>query len=191
MADSITIFGIAGSIRGNSFNRAVLRSARILVPDGTELDVFDDLAEVPPFNEDNEQSPPHVVSDMKARIRRADAVLFVTPEYNYSVPGVLKNAIDWASRPYGDSAWEGKPTAIMSASPGFIGGVRAQHHLRQSLVFLDMHPLNRPEVIITNAGAHFDHDGTLIDPASRESIRRLLSSLVTWTRRLQGVPAAA
>ena len=191
MPESTTIFGIAGSIRANSFNRAVLRSAKNLLPDGTELDIFDDLAEVPPFNEDYELSPPHVVADMKARIRRADALLFVTPEYNYSVPGVLKNALDWASRPYGDSAWEGKAAAIMSASPSMLGGVRAQHHLRQSFVFLDIRALNRPEVIITTAGAHFDGDGILVDPASRETIRRLLSSLVTWTRQLNAITAAA
>jgi chromate reductase len=123
---------------------------------------------------------------LKKRIREADAILFVTPEYNYSVPGVLKNAIDWASRPYGDSAWDGKPAAIMGASIGTIGTARAQHHLRQMCVFLNVFPINRPEVMIGNASERFDADGNLIDEQSRELIRELLQGLVDWTRRLQG-----
>jgi hypothetical protein len=109
---------------------------------------------------------------------------FVTPEYNYSIPGVLKNAIDWASRPYGDSAWSGKPAAIMGASIGMIGTARAQYHLRQVMVFLDMFPINQPEVMIGNASKRFDANGNLTDDTTRDFIRQLLQKLVEWTRRI-------
>ena len=121
---------------------------------------------------------------MKQKVRAADAILFVTPEYNYSIPGVLKNAIDWASRPYGDSAWEGKPVAMMGASIGMIGTARAQYHLRQSCVFLNMFPLNQPEVMIANASQKFDQQGNLTDQLTRDKIAELLQALVVWTRRL-------
>jgi chromate reductase len=117
-------------------------------------------------------------------VRAADAILFATPEFNYSIPGVLKNAIDWASRPYGDSAWEGKPVALMGASPGNLGTARAQYHLRQVFVFLNMFPLNRPEVMISNADEKFDDQGNLTDQATRERIGKLLVSLESWTRQL-------
>jgi len=126
------------------------------------VEIFE-LDGIPGFNQDDEQNPPVKVVELKRRIREADAILFVTPEYNYSVPGVLKNAIDWASRPYGDSAWNGKPAAIMGASIGTIGTARAQYHLRQMMVFLNMFPLNRPEVMIGNAGDRFDESGNLAD----------------------------
>src|SRR3954454_14086404 len=140
---AITILGIAGSLRKDSYNRALLRAATELSPAGAAIETFD-LNQVPPYNGDHEMAPPQPVVDLKARIRAADAILFVTPEYNYSVSGVLKNAIDWASRPYGDSAWNGKPAAIMGASPGAQGTARAQYHLRQMLVFLNMFPINQP-----------------------------------------------
>jgi chromate reductase len=118
-------------------------------------------------------------------VRAADGILFVTPEYNYSVPGVLKNAIDWASRPYGDSAWAGKPAAIMGASTGMIGTARAQYHLRQMLVFLDMHALNRPEVMIPSAQDKFDAQGNIKDEKTRQKIRELLAALAQWTVRMK------
>ncbi len=121
----------------------------------------------------------------KNKIRSADAILIVTPEYNYSIPGVLKNAIDWASRPPGDNAWKGKPVALMSASTGRFGGARAQYHLRQCLVFLDMHPLNRPEVMVSNAKDSFDEQGKLKDDKTRMLVTELLNDLVTWTRKLK------
>ena len=139
----IKILGIAGSLRKASFNRAALRAAQKLVPEGASLDIFD-IEGLPGFNQDEEKNPPAKVVDMKAKIRAADAILFSTAEYNYSIPGVLKNAIDWASRPYGDSAWNGKPVAVMGASVGVIGTARAQYHLRQVFVFLDMDPVNQP-----------------------------------------------
>ena len=184
MSKPVRILGIAGSLRRESYNRAALRAAAQLVPPDATLDIFE-LDGIPGFNQDEEQNPPAKVVELKRRIREADAVLFVTPEYNYSVPGVLKNAIDWASRPYGDSAWSEKPAGIMGASVGSIGTARAQYHLRQTMVFLNMFPLNRPEVMIGNAATRFDKDGRLTDEATRDVIRQLLTNLVAWTRRLQ------
>ena len=178
MDRSITIFGIAGSVRKDSYNMSALRAAKELMPSGVELDIFEDLAEIPPFNEDTEFMPEPVVVDLKARIRNAAGILFVTPEYNYSVPGVLKNAIDHASRPYGDNAWDGKPCAIMGASISMFGSARAQYHLRQSCVFLNMFPLNQPEVMIPNAAAAFDDNGKLTNEMSRKLMSQLLENLV-------------
>jgi len=183
MSKDIHILGIAGSLRRGSYNRAALRAAVDLVPAGTTLDVFE-IDGIPGFSEDEEQNPPAKVVELKKRIREADAVLFVTPEYNYSVPGVLKNAIDWASRPYGDSAWDGKPAAVMGASVGMLGSARAQYHLRQMFVFLNMFPINQPEVMIANAFERFDSSGNLTDEKTKEFIRQLLQNLVEWTRRL-------
>jgi chromate reductase len=181
MSKPLTILGIAGSLRKNSYNRAALRAAQQLVPEGAKLEIFE-LEGIPMFNQDEEQNPPDKVKQLKARIRAADAILLVTPEYNYSIPGVLKNAIDWASRPYGDNAWQGKPVALMGASVGPLGTSRAQYHLRQVFVFLDMLPLNKPEVMIGNASQRFDEAGNLVDPETRKRIRGLLESLVSWAR---------
>jgi chromate reductase, NAD(P)H dehydrogenase (quinone) len=183
MNQPIRILGIAGSLRRESYNRSALRAAAQLAPEGATVDIFE-LDGIPGFNQDDEQNPPAKVADLKRRIRNADAILIVTPEYNYSVPGVLKNAIDWASRPYGESAWNGKPAAIMGASIGNIGTARAQYHLRQMMVFLNMFPLNEPEVMIGNAAERFDAEGNLTDEATKEYIRKLLQSLVDWTRRI-------
>ena len=155
----------------------------ILPPDAT-LDIFE-IDGIPGFSQDEEQNPPAKVAELKRRVREADAVLFGTPEYNYSIPGVLKNAIDWASRPYGDSAWSGKPAGIMGASVGGIATARAQYHLRQIMVFLNMFPLNQPEVLIGHAAERFDKAGNLTDDKTKDHIRLLLTSLVVWTRRLQ------
>ena len=183
MSRQVRFLGIAGSLRRASYNRAALRAAAQLVPEGATIETFE-LDGIPGFSEDDEQSPPEKVTELKRRIREADAILFVTPEYNYSVPGVLKNAIDWASRPYGDSAWSGKPAAIMGASVGTLGTARAQYHLRQMMVFLNMFPVNQPEVMIGNAQERFDADGNLTDDATKEFIRQLLQNLVQWTRRI-------
>jgi len=150
MAKPVLILGIAGSLRTASYNRAALRAATQLVPEGATLEIIE-LDGIPAFNQDTEQNPPAKVIELKKRIRAADAILIVTPEYNYSIPGVLKNAIDWASRPYGHSAWSGKPAAIMGASVGATGTARAQYHLRQIFVFLNMFPIDQPEVMIGNA----------------------------------------
>jgi chromate reductase len=183
MNEPVRIIGIAGSLRKTSFNRGVLRAAKELAPEGSSIDIFE-LDGIPGFNQDEEQNPPEKVAELKRRIREADAVLFVTPEYNYSIPGVLKNAIDWASRPYGDSAWNGKPAAIMGASIGGIATARAQYHLRQMMVFLNMFPVNQPEVMIGNAAEKFDEQGNLTDETTKQYIGQLLQNLVDWTRRI-------
>ena len=183
MNNPIRILGLAGSLRKASYNRAALRAAQQLVPAGAKIDIVE-LDGIPPFNQDDEASPPPTVAQLKASIKDSDAVLFVTPEYNYSVPGVLKNAIDWASRPYGDSAWNGKPVAIMGASIGAIGTARAQYHLRQMFVFLNMHPVNQPEVMIGNASERFDAEGNLTDETAKDLIRQLLQNLVELTHKL-------
>ncbi len=188
MSQPVRILGIAGSLRRHSFNRGILRAAGQLLPAGTTLDVFE-LDGLPGFNEDLEQSPPAQVVEMKKRIRAADAILFATAEYNYSIPGVLKNAIDWGSRPYGDSAWNGKPAAIMGASMGVLGTGRAQYHLRQVMVTLNMFPINQPEVMIASAHERFDKEGNLTDETSKKYIAKSLESLVAWTRRLQATAA--
>jgi chromate reductase len=154
------------------------------VPSGSTLEVFD-LDGIPPFNQDDENQPPQRVREFKRKIAEADAILIVTPEYNYSVPGVLKNAIDWASRPYEDNVWNGKPVGIMGASMGMLGTGRAQYHLRQMFVFLNMFPLNQPEVMIAHAIEKFDEHGNLKDAKTTEKIKELLEALVEWTGRLK------
>ena len=180
----VSILGIPGSLRRGSFNRMALDAARALVPAGATLEIFG-LEDIPSFNQDLEKQPPARVVELKARVRAADAIFFATPEYNYSMPGVLKNAIDWVSRPYGDNAWQGKPVAVMGASIGMLGSARAQYHLRQSFVFLNMYPVNQPEVMIANASQRFNERGELTDETSRELIRKLLAELVAWTKRLR------
>ena len=183
METPIGILGIAGSLRRGSYNRAALRAATELVPKSVTVETFE-LGGIPPFNQDEERNPPAKVTDFKRRIREANPILFVTPEYNWSVSGVLKNAIDWASRPHGDSAWDGKPAAIMGASTGAIGTARAQNHLRQILVYLNMFPINQPEVLIIHAMDRFDQEGNLADAPTRERIVGLLQNLVDWARRI-------
>ena len=183
MNTPLAILGIAGSLRQASYNRAALRAAERLVPEGARLEIFD-LAGIPPFNQDDERNPPPRVVELKRSIRSSDAILLVTPEYNYSIPGVLKNAIDWASRPYGDNSWDGKPVAVMGASLGALGTARAQYHLRQVLMALNMHAVNKPEVLISNAAERFDEQGNLKDENTAKHIRNLLVSLVEWAQQL-------
>jgi chromate reductase len=172
----LAILGIAGSLRKASFNRALLRAAVELAPPDVTIHTFD-LSGIPPYNGDIELDPPAPVVDLKARIRAADAILFATPEYNFSIPGVLKNAIDWASRPYGDNAWDGKPVAIMGASIGYLGTARCQYHLRQSFLNLNVIAVTRPEVMLGNAAERFDSTLNLTDPKSREMVTRLIQAL--------------
>jgi chromate reductase len=183
MNHPLIFLGIAGSLRRGSFNRAALRAARALVPPDVTLETIE-IGGLPLYNQDEESAPPPAVAALKRAIRAADAVVFASPEYNYSIPGVLKNAIDWASRPYGDSAWAGKPVALIGASIGAFGAVRAQYHLRQSFVFLDMHPVNQPEVAIANAAKVFGEDGSLQDATTRQRIAELMRALADLTRRL-------
>ena len=184
MDKPITILGFAGSLRKDSYNKALLRAAMKLIPKSTKLEIFD-LEGIPPFNQDLENRMPEKVKEFKAKIKAANAILIATPEHNYSIPGVLKNAIDWASRPPGDNSFEGKPVAIMSASLGTLGGARAQYHLRQVLVSLNMHAINRPEVIVASADEKTDEKGNLADEKTRKKIRQLLENLVDWTKKLE------
>jgi chromate reductase len=184
MIPKISILGFAGSLRKGSYNKSLLRAALEMVPADAELEIFD-IEGIPPFNQDLENQPPEKVKEFKAKIRAADAILIATPEYNYSIPGLLKNAIDNASRPYGDNAFDGKPVAIMGASIGMLGTARAQYHLRQSLVFLNMYPLNQPEVMVPFAQEKIDQNGQVTDQKTREKIKELLETLVIWTRKLK------
>jgi chromate reductase, NAD(P)H dehydrogenase (quinone) len=151
------------------------------------LEIFD-LDGIPPFNQDPEMYMPRRVLEFKSKIRKSDSILIATPEYNYSVPGVLKNAIDFASRPFGDNPFDDKPVAIMSASVGMLGGARAQYHLRQMLVFLNMHPVNVPEVIVTSAISKFDANGKLIDEDASKHLNELVRALIKWITRLKEIP---
>jgi chromate reductase len=188
--NAIRILGIAGSLRTGSRNKAALRAAQQLASPEAVIEVFD-LEGIPIYNDDlwRDAIPPRVL-ELKQAVRDADAVLLVTPEYNYSFSGVLKNAIDWASRPYGDSAWRHKPVAIMGAADSALGTGRAQYQLRQCFVFLEMYALNQPEVLINHASEKFDAQGKLTDAATRTRIRDMLLALVDWTHRVSlGAPA--
>ena len=184
MTKPIIILGFAGSLRKDSYNKALLHAALGLVPKNAKLEIFD-LEGIPLFNQDLEDTLPQKVKEFKAKIKAADALLIATPEHNYSVPGVLKNAIDWGSRPYDDNSFEGKPVAVMSASPGMLGGARAQYHLRQVLVSLNMHAINRPEVIVASVDEKINENGDLTDEKTRRKIGQLLESLVDWTKKLK------
>jgi len=184
MERTVKILGFVGSLRKGSYNKALMRAAVELKPEDATIEVFD-LEGIPPFNQDLERQPPQIVKEFKAKMRKADALLIASPEYNYSVPGVLKNAIDWASRPYGDNSFEGKPVAIMSASVGSLGGARAQYLLRQSFIALNMHPLNRPEVMMPFAQDSVDANGNVTNEQTRQLIRELLEALVQWARKLK------
>ena len=187
MEQPIKVLAFAGSLRKGSFNKSLIRAAVELKPEGLEIEVFD-LEGIPPYNQDLENQPHPKVVEFKTKIREADALLIATPEYNYSIPGVLKNALDCASRPRTDSPLDGKPVAIMSASTGRLGGARAQYHLRQTFTFLDMHPINRPEVMLANARENVDSEGKLTNEDTKKLIRQLLDALVLWTKRLKEKP---
>jgi len=177
------VLGFAGSLRQDSYNRALLRAARELAAaDGIEIEIFE-IGGIPPYNQDDEGDMLAVVRDFKSRIEQADALLLVTPEFNYSVSGVLKNAIDWASRPYGANSFEEKPVAIMGATIGTLGTARAQYHLRQMLVYVNAYPLNRPEVMVSSAADKF-RDGELVDAHTRQKVREQLVALTAWAKRL-------
>ena len=184
MADKISILGFAGSLRKGSFNKAILQAAGGMVPQGMEIEIFD-LEGIPPFNQDVEKEPPIKIKEFKTKIRAADGILIATPEYNYSIPGVLKNAIDWASRPYGDNAFQDKPVGVMGASVGMLGTARAQYHLRQSFVFLNMIPMNQPEVMVAFAEEKVDSNGRLTDLPTREIIKRFIEALDNWVRKFK------
>ena len=148
-----------------------------------------EIGALPLYNQDDDATPPAATVAFKEKIAGADAVLFVTPEYNRSVPGVLKNAIDVGSRPYGKSAWKGKPAAVMTVSPGAVGGFGANHHLRQSLVFLDMPAMPQPEAYIGAAGDLFDDAGGLKKPETKQFLDKFLAAFAGWIERTARAPA--
>lgn len=181
----LVVCGIAGSLRTGSLNRALLRAARELAPVGMEIRIFDGMADIPLYNQDVEAlGDPEPVQALKRAIGEADALLVATPEYNHGVPGVLKNAIDWASRPAGGSVLARKPAAILGASPGVTGTARAQSQLRQAFVFTNTPVVPQPEILVYRAHEKFDADGRLTDEKTREFVGKLLHELVDWTRRL-------
>ncbi len=185
MTTPIHVVGISGSLRRVSWNTGLLQAAGELLPEGMSLEIVD-LADVPMYNQDHDgPDAPAAAKHLRERIRAADALLIATPEYNGSIPGVLKNAIDWASRPMSDSALSGKPLAIMGA--GGVGGtIRAQLALRQLSTAVNTLALNRPQVHVMRSWEKFDAEGTLTDEQTRQDIRALLEALAAWTRRLRG-----
>jgi chromate reductase len=179
----ISVLGICGSLRRASYNMAALRTAIAQKPANMNVTVAD-ISQIPPYNEDvRAQGFPPPVETLRRQIAAADALLFACPEYNYSMAGVLKNAIDWASRPP-DQPFAGKPCAIIGAAAGMAGSARAQYDLRRSCVFLDMHPLNKPEVLIGQAQTKFDAEGNLLDEVARNLIRDLMAALAGWARQI-------
>ncbi len=182
----LAVCGVAGSLRSGSFNGSLLRAARELAPAGMEIRPFDRLGEIPLYDADLEaKGEPEAVAAFKKAIGEADALLVATPEYNYGIPGVLKNAIDWASRPAGKSPLNRKPAAIMGASPGAMGTVRAQLALRQAFQFNETYVLPRPELLVGRAHEKFDAAGDLADEPTRKALRGLLEAFAEWARRFR------
>jgi chromate reductase len=182
MSTTTDVAVVVGSLRKESFNRKMALADAELAPPSLRFEIVE-IRDLAPFNQDDEANPPPQNAAFKARIQKADAVLFVTPEYNRSVPGVLKNAIDVASRPYGKSAWDGKPAAVISVSPGAIGGFGANHHLRQSLVFLNMPTLQQPEAYIGQAATLFDAAGKLANEQTREFVGKFIQAFAALIER--------
>lgn len=170
---------LVGSLRRESFNRKMANALLGMAPPSLALEIVE-IRNLPLYNQDDDANPPAASAAFKDRIQHADAVVFVTPEYNRSVPGVLKNAIDVASRPYGKSAWNGKPAAVISVSPGAIGAFGANHHLRQSLVFLNMPALQQPEAYIGGAAGLFDEHGKLVNDSTRDFLKKFLDAFAAW-----------
>jgi len=189
MATPRRVAVVVGSLRKDSFNRKMANTLAAIAPASLSLEIVE-IGQLPLYNQDDDATPPAASVAFKEKIAGADAVLFVTPEYNRSVPGVLKNAIDVGSRPYGKSVWKGKPAAVMTVSPGAVGGFGANHHLRQSLVFLDMPALQQPEAYIGRAGDLFDESGGLQKPETRKFLDTFLTAFAAWIERTATKAAA-
>ena len=180
----IKVLAFGGSLRKGSYNHQLLLAAKALAPADMQIELAD-ISDVPLYNGDVQaQGFPAAVLKLGQQVADADAILFATPEYNYSIPGVLKNAIDWLSR-LPEAPFNDKPVAIMGASMGGFGTARSQYHLRQVLVFLNMHPLNKPEVFVSAAHEKFDAEGRLTDETARQTVRQQLTALQAWSERLQ------
>jgi chromate reductase len=180
---------LVGSLRDASLNRKAALALARMAPASLALEIVE-IGDLPLYNQDLDQDPPHQWRAFRERIGGFDAVLFVTPEYNRSVPAALKNAIDVGSRPYGSSVWSGKPAAVASVSPGAVGGFGANHHLRQSLVFLDMPPMQQPEAYFGGAGDYFDEAGEITSAATRKVMQRFITAFAAWVEKILG-PAAS
>ncbi|MEI7554611.1 NADPH-dependent FMN reductase [Candidatus Chlorohelix sp.] len=184
MSAPIHVLAFSGSLRKNSYNTALLHLARELKPDDLEIEIFD-LASIPLYNGDLEaEGVPQPVTEFKERIRIADALLIATPEYNYSVSGVLKNALDWASRPYNDTTLSDKPVGIIGAG-GMKGTVRAQAHLRYICLELGLHPMGKPEIMIERPWEKFDATGKLLDESIADQFRAFLVEFSRWSLRFK------
>ncbi len=183
----LTVVGLPGSLRRNAYSASLLRAARELAPPGCRIEIAD-IAAFPVFNQDDEATPPPPVRKLKDRVKAADAVLFSLNEHNYGLSAAEKNVLDWVSRPYPDNSWNGKPAGIVSVSTGMIGGARAQYELRQSMVFLNLFPINRPEVFVPFAAQKFDAEGRLTDEPTRKILAAHLAELARHARVLAGRP---
>ena len=185
MSDPLKIVAISGSLRKGSLNTSLALNAQALAPAGMTIELAD-ISDIPLYNADiDTAAPPAGVARLRGQIKAADGLLFCVPEYNFSMSGVLKNAIDWASRPMNTASLNGKPVAMMGASLSSLGTARAQYHLRQVCVFNNMFPINKPEVFVGFANQKFDEAGNLKDDTAKELIRQLLSNLATWTLKLK------
>ena len=189
--DHVRILGFAGSLRRASYNRGLIRTGAELAPGGISVEIFD-LGDIPLYNQEIEDDgDPASVVAFKDAIAGADALLVATPEYNHGIPGVLKNALDWASRPRATSPLRDKPVAVMGASPGRGATARAQAQLRDAFVFTGACVMPLPELLVGSAGAHFDGDGNVTDPDLRASLVELVEALHRWTLRLDLARPAA
>jgi chromate reductase len=187
MAATRNVAVLVGSLRKESFNRKLALALKTIAPAPLALEIVE-IGQLPLYNQDDDANPPSASVAFKKRIAEADAVLFVTPEYNRSVPGVLKNAIDIASRPYGKSAWDGKPGAVISLSPGAIGAFGANHHLRQSLVFLNVPAMPQPEAYVGGAADLFDEHGAIRKPETKQFLEKFLAAFAHWIDKTAKVP---
>ena len=183
MDKPLDIVVLVGSLRKDSLNRKTAHALAGLAPESIRLEQVE-IGQLPMYNPDLDDPAPAEWTAFRERVMKADGVLFVTPEYNRSVPAALKNAIDVGSRPYGQSAWQGKPGGVVTVSPGAIGGFGANHHLRQMLTFLDVHPLQQPEAYLGNAGKWFVDDGKLQDESARKFLQTFINAYAAWVQRL-------
>jgi chromate reductase, NAD(P)H dehydrogenase (quinone) len=179
------ILGIAGSLRQGSYNKMLLKTAVSVAPEGIEIGIFD-IKDIPLYNQDLESQFPVAVTELKNKIKGSDAVLFVTPEYNFSIPGVLKNAIDWVSRPMGDNSWTGKTAGVIGASMGGFGTIRGQAQLRQCLSTMNMLIMGQPEYFLSSAQTKFNDQGVLINEEDKERLGKYMLALAEWTKRVKG-----
>jgi len=173
---------LVGSLRKESFSLKTAKALMLLAPDGLIFEIIE-IGGLPIYNQDLEEAPPAAWTDFRERLKTCDGILFVTPEYNRSVPAVLKNAIDVGSRPYGKNIWDGKPGAVVSVSPGALGAFGANHHLRQSLVFMNVLTMAQPEAYIGGAAKLFDERSNLINESTREFLKKFMAAFTEWVAR--------